>query len=151
MKTLLSVKKTRKLIWFTWLEFIVVGLFVYFFTNPIVVLLVLAGPIAIHALVNFWIQVRHVPVKWSLGVPAVFMPTAFFTGIGTLATVIDTHKFTNSSTLAFATVCLLCVMVLYPESKYADYDWNIFTTNEKSVALLCGGFLLKTFYAYNSS
>lgn len=141
---MLNVKETRKLIWLTWFEFIVVGLFVYFFTNPIIVFLVLAGPIALHALVNFWIRSRYVSVKWSSGIPAVFMPTAFLTGIATLVSVIDTQKFTNSSTMAFATVCVLCIMVLYPESKYADYDWNIFTTNEKSVALLCNGFSLST-------
>lgn len=119
---MLSEKKARDLIWLTWLEFVVVGLFVWLFTNPIIIFLVFAVPIALYALVNFWIQSRYVPVKWSSGIPAVFMPTAFLAGIGALVSMIDTQKFTNSSTMAFATVCVLCIMVLYPESKYADYD-----------------------------
>lgn len=118
----LSVKESRKLIWLTWLEFLVVGVVVYFFTNPISIFLLLAGPIALHALIKFWVKSEGISVTLHSVVPTVFMPTAFLTGCTALVMGIVNEQILNSWTLALAVICVLCIMVIYPESSYADYD-----------------------------
>ena len=140
----LSVEKSKKLIWLTWFELVIVGIIVYFCTNPTSAMLLLAGPVALHALINFWIKSEGVPVKLKSGVPSVFLPTAFVTGFGALFIALLSECVYNSSTLALATVCALCVMAIYPEARYVHHNWtNLW--HQKSVALLCGGFLLKVF------
>ena len=119
----LTLEESRKLVWLTWCEFLVVGIIVYFFTNPMKIALVfLPGPIALHALINFWVRSVGVPVTFYSIVPTVFMPTAFLTGCAALVMWIVKGQIFNSWTLAPAVVCALCVMVIYPESRYSDYD-----------------------------
>ena len=118
----LSVEKSKKLIWLTWFELVIVGIIVYFCTNPTSAMLLLAGPVALHALINFWIKSEGVPVRVKSVVPSVFLPTAFLTMFGALFIALLSENVFNSWTLALASVCALCVMAIYPESKYANYD-----------------------------
>jgi len=118
----LTVEESRKLIWLTWFEFVIAGVIVYLFTNPTSVALLLVGPVALHALINFWVKSEGVPVTLHSVVPTVFMPTAFLTGCAALVMGIVNEQILNSWTLALAVMCVLCIMVTYPESGYADYE-----------------------------
>ena len=118
----LTVDESRKLVWITWSEFVIVGVIVYFLTNPTSPALLLAGPVALHALINFWVKSEGVPVTLYSPVPTVFMPTAFLTGLAALVMGIVNEQILNSWTLALAVMCVLCIMVIYPESGYADYE-----------------------------
>ena len=118
----LSVEKSKKLIRLTWFELVIVGIIVYFFTNPLSVALLVAVPIVLHALINFWGKSKGVPVRVKSVVPSVFLPTAFLTVFGALFIALLSEDVFNSWTLALATVCALCVMLIYPESRYANYD-----------------------------
>ena len=123
MKTkALTVEESKKLIWTTWFEFWVVGIIVYAFSNPVTLFIVLFGPIAFHALINFWVKSEGVPVRAKSVVPSVFLPTAFLTMFGALFIALLSENVFNSWTLALTSVCALCVMAIYPESRYANYD-----------------------------
>ena len=121
----LNLKEAKNLVWLTWFEFVLIGVIVYFFTNPMHVAIFVAAPIALHALINFWVKSEGVPVRLFSVVPTVFLPTAFITGIGALMLALVYDTIWNSGSIALAVVCIMCIMVVYPESKYADYDWNI--------------------------
>lgn len=118
----LNEKESRKLIWITWFEFLVVGVIVYFFTNPISIALFLAGPVALHALIIFWVKSEGIPVRLHSVVPTVFMSTAFVAGIAALIMALIDERIMNSCTIALASVCAMCIMAAYPESSYADYE-----------------------------
>ena len=118
----LTLEESRKLVWITWFEFLIVGAIVYFFTNPLSMFIFLASPFALHGLINFWVNSEGIPVTLHSVVPTVFMPTAFLTALGALVMGIVSDQILNSWTLALATICALCIMVIYPESGYADYD-----------------------------
>ena len=118
----LTIDQSKRLVWTTWFEFLAVGIVVYFFTNPTSVFLLLVGPIALYALINFWVKSEGVPTRLYSVVPTVFMPTAFLTGCAALVLGATSGQIFNSWTLALATICALCIMVTYPESGYADYD-----------------------------
>ena len=120
----LTLKESRRLVWLTWFEFVVVGIIVYFFTDPLTIPIMLASPLVVYALINFWVKSHGIPVKIYSVVPTVFLPTAFLTGIAVLVSSLVHGNIMNSCTLAFATVCALCIMAVYPESRYADYDWG---------------------------
>ena len=145
----LSLRDSKKLVWITWCEFMIVAMIVYLFTNPVRTPLFLACPIVLYALINFWVKSDKIPVRLYSVVPAVFLPTAFLTVCGAIIGIISDQKF-NSLTLALITLCVLCTMVIHPESSYVDKDWS-YSLIRKSVALLCGGFKKKFFYIYNSS
>ena len=118
----LNLKEAKNLVWLTWFEFMLIGVIVYFFTNPMHVAIFVAVPIALHALINFWVKSEGVPVRLFSVVPTVFLPTAFITGIGALMLALVYDTIWNSGSIALAVVCIMCIMVVYPESKYADYD-----------------------------
>ena len=146
----LTEKESRRLIWFTWFEFLLVGVIVYFFTNHINMVLFLAGPIALHGLINFWVKSEGVQVALHSVVPTVFMPTAFLAACGSLVYALTTERILNSQSIALATLCVLCVMAIYPESKYADYDWNIHILEWKNPSRyhVVGSFFKNFFYEY---
>ena len=146
----LTVKESKRLVWTTFLEFWIVGVIVYFATNPSSIVLLLACcPVALYAIVNFWRKSEWVPTRLHSPVPTVFMPTAFLTGFAALVMGIVNEQIFNSCTLALAVMCVLCTMVTYPESGYADVLWVIFW-NEKSSHYHVAIFK-KIFYKYNSS
>ena len=118
----LSRKESKKLVWVTWFEFLVVGVIVYIFTNPMHIALLLAGPVALHALINFWVKSEGIPVTLHSSIPTVFMPTAFLAACGSLVYALVADKIINPLSIALATLCVLCIMVIYPESSYADYE-----------------------------
>lgn len=118
----LTVKESKNLVWTTFLEFWIVGVIAYFFTNPSSIVLLLACPVALHAIVNFWEKSEWIPVTLESPVPTVFMPTAFLTGLAALVMGIVNEQIFNSWTLALVVMCVLCIMVTYPESGYADYE-----------------------------
>lgn len=118
----LNEKESKRLIWLTWFEFLIVGIIVYFLTNPTSPALLLAGPVALHGLINFWVKSEGVPVTLHSVVPTVFMPTAFLAACGALVYALIADKIFNSLSIALATLCILCVMVIYPESRYANYE-----------------------------
>ena len=147
----LTLKELRRLVWLTWFELVIVGVVVYFFSDPFIIPVVLASPIAVHAMVNFWVKSHGIPVKIYSVVPTVFLPTAFLTGVGALISAIVHDKVINSCTLAFATVCVLCIMLVYPESKYADYEWISLRMKIRCIIMWRISLKVKTFYKYNSS
>ena len=116
----LTLKESRKLVWLTWFEFMVVGVIVYFFTDPLRLPVLLVGPVALHALINFWIKSDGVPVRLYSVVPTIFKPMVFLVGIAALISALVGYRIMNSWALGLATVCALCIMAVYPESKYAD-------------------------------
>ena len=118
----LTVEESKRLVWTTWFEFLIAGIIVYFFTNPSSIILLLACPVALHAIVNFWKKSEWIPVTLESPVPTVFMPTAFLTGLAALVMGIVNEQIFNSWTLALVVMCVLCIMVTYPESGYADYE-----------------------------
>ena len=120
----LTVKKSRRLVWTSWFELLVAGVVVYIFTNPLNFFgLLFVGPIVLHALINIWVKSEYIPVTLDSVVPTVFLPTAFLAGIGALvAALVSSNGFLNPWTFALATVCVTCIMVVYPESRYADYE-----------------------------
>lgn len=119
---ILNEKETRNLVWFTWFAILVVGMMVYFLTNPIRYALVfLSGPILICTLINFWVKSVGVTEKNYSVIPLVFGPTAFLTGFGALLMAFYGDGMFNSWTLALAVVCVSCLIAVYPESRYADY------------------------------
>jgi len=118
----LTIEESRKLVWLTWFEFLIAGVVVYFFTDPVRIPVLLAGPILLHALINFWVKSEGIPVKIHSVVPTVFMPTAFLMACSALVYALIAGKIMNSVTLALATICVVCIMASYPESGYADYD-----------------------------
>ena len=117
----LTVEESKRLVWTTVLEFWIVGFIVYFFTNPSSIALLLACPIALHALVNFWEKSDWVPVTLNSVIPPVFMAMAFMAGFGALLTGLFEERILNSQTLSLATMCVLSIMVIPPESRYTDY------------------------------
>ena len=103
----LSEKESKMLVMLTWLEFMVVGIIVFFFTKPISIGVLLAAPIALHAIINFW--VKGLP---ELEFP-VFNLTAFITGACALMLAMISGGTVNSFIIACITICALCIMVEY--------------------------------------
>jgi len=119
---MLTLLEARKLVWLTWFELVIAGVIVYIFTNPVSMFVLLAAPFLLHALVNFWVKSDQIPVKFYSVVPTLFLPTAFLSALAALvAALVSDNGILNSLSLGLATVCLACVIVVYPESKYADY------------------------------
>ena len=118
----LTLKESRKLVWLTWFAFIVAGVIVYSFTDPFKFTALLAVPVALPALIYFYVKSEGVPVRLYSVVPTVFMPMAFLAGIAALVSALVGYRIMNSWTWGFATVCVLCTVAAYPESKYADYN-----------------------------
>ena len=118
----LTEEKSRRLVWTSWFELLVAGVVVYIFTNPLNLFgLLFVGPIVLHALINIWVKSEYIPVTLDSVVPTVFLPTAFLAGIAALVSALVGYSIMNSCTWGFATVCILCIVAAYPESKYADY------------------------------
>ena len=111
----LSEKETKKLVWLTWFEFLLVGVIVYLFSNPMTEAILLFGPIAVHAIINFCVKSKEIPVDKE-NIPSVFGPTACLTGFGAIA-IAYVDGF-NSLVIALASVCVLCLMVICPEHRY---------------------------------
>jgi len=118
----LTLEESRRLVWLTWFGFMVAGAIVYFFTDPFKIPALLAVPVALSALIYFYVKSEWVPVRLYSVVPTVFMPMAFLSGIAALVSALVGYRIMNSWTLGFATMCVLCAVAAYPESKYADYD-----------------------------
>ena len=120
----LTVKKSRRLVWTSWFELLIAGVVVYIFTNPLNLFgLLFVGPIVLHALINIWVKSEYIPVTLDSVVPTLFLPTAFLAGIGALvAALLSSNGLLNPWTFALATVCVTCIMAVYPESRYADYE-----------------------------
>lgn len=114
----LTINESKKLVWFTWFEFLLVGVIVYLFTNPMTEAILLFGPIAGHAIINFCVKSKEIPVDKET-IPSVFRPTAFLTGFGAIA-IAYVDGF-NSWVIALAAVCALCLMIICPEHRYV-YD-----------------------------
>ena len=120
----LSLRASRRLVWTSWFELLVVGVVVYFFTNPLSIFLLLAGPFLLHALINVWVKSRYIPVRIYSVVPSVFLPTAFLAALGALVSaLVSDEGMLSSLSLSLATVCVACFMLIYPESRYAG-DWK---------------------------
>ena len=104
----LNRKESKKLVWLTWWLIVLSGVIVYFFSDPLRSPALLAWPVALCAMINFW----------------VFLPTAFLSGVAALIFALVGERIMNSWTIALGIVCVLCLMAVYPESRYADYDWD---------------------------
>ena len=118
-----TVKKSRRLVLFTWLETIIAGAIVVLCTNPIIWYgIVVSVLIALHAIINFWKKSEYIPVKWDSIVPAVFLPTAFSTFIIALIIAANHDTVLNSWTLGVGTVCIVNILLVYPESWYSGWD-----------------------------
>lgn len=128
----MTISGARKLIWFTWLGVVLSGVIVYFATNPVLwYLLVLAGLILLCALGNFWGNFRRIPVDGDIVMPTLFGPTAFFAAVATFASaVLSGVGMCSPLALSFATVCVACILAVYPESRYTGgwclfFFWNL--------------------------
>lgn len=116
----MTVSKAKKLIWFTWFGIVLSGLIVYFATNPVVwYLLVLAGLFLSCTLINFWAKFRKIPVDGDITMPTLFGPSAFFAAVATFASaLLSGVGMYNPLAFSFATVCVACILAIYPESRY---------------------------------
>ena len=120
----LNRKESKKLVWITWWLIVLSGVIVYFFSDPLRLPALLAGAVALCAMINFWVKSDGIQARLYSVVPTVFLPTVFLSAIAALISALVGERILNSWTLGFATVCALCIMAVYPESKYADYDWS---------------------------
>ena len=120
----LSLKKSKELIWLTWVAFLIVGGIVVLCTNPINWFgLILAGGIALCAIINFWEKSEYIPIERYSVVPALFMPSAFFSCVSALViALLSNEGIMDSWAIGCAAMFICCIAVIYPESGYTDYD-----------------------------
>lgn len=121
-RRILSLKEARSLVWRTWFGIIAAGAIVYKFTNPESRLILLAVPVILLSLLNFWVNSRYIPKTNYRVVPTVFLPTSFLSGISALAMTRISGDMLNSWSLGLVTICVACLMAVYPEEKYTYYD-----------------------------
>ena len=120
----LNRKESKKLVWLTWWLIVLSGVIVYFFSDPLRWQAIVAGPVALCAMIKFWVKSDRIQARLYSVVPTVFLPTAFLSGVAALIFALVGERIMNSWTIALGIVCVLCLMAVYPESRYADYDWD---------------------------
>jgi hypothetical protein len=119
---ILSLKEARSLVWRTWFGIIAAGAIVYACTNPESNYMLLAGLVILVSLLNFWVKSRYIQKRNYRVVPTVFLPTVFFAAISALAMIKISGDMLNSWSLGLATICVACLIAVYPENKYAYPD-----------------------------
>ena len=108
---MLNLKESRRLVWTTLLELLVVGAIVSYFNLMIVVFI--AGPIALQAMVRFWVSSVGIPKRLYSGVVyRPFVKTVLISGVGAFATFLGGFL---PIAIGLSTVCALSIMCVYPK------------------------------------
>lgn len=115
----LSLKKSRRLVWFTWLGVLVMeGVAIFAINSAQWFVLVLALLAIFWVVIRFFRKSKAIPKMRYSVVPSLFLPSAFFSSIITLLLICKTSGEMNLLAIEVGAMSIIFWILSIPESRY---------------------------------
>ena len=115
----LSLKESRRLVWFTWFVVLVMaGIAVFAINSAKWFVLILALLIILWIVIRFFRESKAIPKMRYSVVPNLFLPSAFFSSIITLLLICKTSGEVNSLAVEIGAISIIFWILSIPESRY---------------------------------
>lgn len=114
----LTLKESKRIVWLTWLEFLVAGAVVVLATNPLKWYIFFSAILIIDGLCRLFRKSKYFPKSTYDIIPTIFQPSAFFATIIALIVALSFEEMKNSWTLGLIVLGIAYFVASIPESRY---------------------------------